>query len=60
MHIKHTYFRASKDFRSSVTFNESYRASFMRATPFLSGLACGIIVKKLKEIKFKLSQVIMV
>lgn len=35
----------------------SYRRSYMRATPFLTGLAFAFIVKKLKENKIHFSQV---
>lgn len=41
--------------RQSITFNGSYRASYMRATPFFTGLIMSFIVNKLKEKKMKLS-----
>ncbi|XP_060877768.1 O-acyltransferase like protein-like [Metopolophium dirhodum] len=37
--------------RTSITFNESYRASHLRATPFFVGLAMSLVIKKLKEQK---------
>ncbi|KAL5241672.1 hypothetical protein ACI65C_009082 [Semiaphis heraclei] len=43
--------------RYSVTFNESYRASYVRAFPFFIGIATGIIIDKLKENKVKFSQI---
>uniref|UniRef100_A0A2H8TW21 Nose resistant to fluoxetine protein 6 n=1 Tax=Melanaphis sacchari TaxID=742174 RepID=A0A2H8TW21_9HEMI len=45
--------------RNSIDFNESYRASYMRATPFFTGLAMHFIVEKLieKKIKFSLTTV---
>ncbi|XP_025193565.1 nose resistant to fluoxetine protein 6-like [Melanaphis sacchari] len=42
--------------RYSITFNESYRASYMRAFPFFTGIAIGVIIDKLKENKVKFSQ----
>ncbi|CAH1712092.1 nose resistant to fluoxetine protein 6-like isoform X1 [Aphis gossypii] len=42
--------------RYSATFNESYRASYMRAFPFFTGIAIGVIIDKLKENKVKFSQ----
>eukprot|EP00102_Acyrthosiphon_pisum_P008731 XP_003245760.3 PREDICTED: nose resistant to fluoxetine protein 6 [Acyrthosiphon pisum] len=41
--------------RTSTTFNESYRASHMRATPFFVGLAMSLVANKLKQTKTKLS-----
>lgn len=40
-----------------MTFNESYRASYMRGFPFFTGIAIGVIIDKLKENKVKFSQV---
>ncbi|XP_050533851.1 nose resistant to fluoxetine protein 6-like isoform X2 [Daktulosphaira vitifoliae] len=41
--------------RSSMTFNKIYRPSYLRATPFLVGIAIAFLVEKLKETKFKMS-----
>lgn len=43
--------------RTSATFNGSYRASHMRATPFFVGVAMSLMINKLKEKKIKLSLV---
>ncbi|XP_060865863.1 nose resistant to fluoxetine protein 6-like [Metopolophium dirhodum] len=43
--------------RYSATFNESYRASYVRAFPFFIGIAIGIIIDKLRENKVKFSQI---
>lgn len=40
-----------------MSSNKSYRLSYMRATPFFSGLATSIIVEKLKEKKVIFSRV---
>jgi len=50
-------FRFLENPRTSTTFNESYRASHMRAMPFFTGVAMSLIVNKLKETKKKLSMV---
>lgn len=56
--IEHTpNFRFLESPRSSKTFNEAYRPSYMRAMPFFAGLTTSIIIEKLKEKKFKFSQV---
>lgn len=52
-----TTFRFLENPRSSTTFNEFYRPSYMRATPFLTGMAISIAVNKLKEKKIQFSQV---
>lgn len=57
MMIFKTNFRFLENPRNSTTFNESYRPSYMRATPFLAGLAFSFIVDKLKKIKVKFSEV---
>lgn len=46
-----------ENIRYSATFNESYRASYMRAFPFFTGIAIGVIIDKLKEKKVKFSQI---
>lgn len=57
-HFKYkSIFRFLENTRYSSTFNESYRASYVRAFPFFTGIATGIIIDKLKENKFKFSQV---
>ncbi|VVC42233.1 Nose resistant-to-fluoxetine protein, N-terminal,Acyltransferase 3 [Cinara cedri] len=42
--------------QNSITFNESYRPSYMRAIPFLTGLGVGLIVEKLRKKKVKFTQ----
>jgi len=57
-HFKYkSIFRFLENTRYSATFNESYRASYLRAFPFFIGIATGIIIDKLKEHKVKFSQV---
>ncbi|KAF0687761.1 nose resistant to fluoxetine protein 6-like isoform X3 [Aphis craccivora] len=46
-----------ENLRIFMSSNESYRLSYMRATPFFSGLATSIIVQKLKEKKVKFSRI---
>ncbi|XP_060865910.1 nose resistant to fluoxetine protein 6-like isoform X2 [Metopolophium dirhodum] len=41
--------------RTSTTFNESYRATHLRATPFFVGVAMSFVADKLKKTKTKLS-----
>ncbi|XP_050521582.1 nose resistant to fluoxetine protein 6-like [Daktulosphaira vitifoliae] len=41
--------------RNSVTFDKAYRPSYLRATPYLIGLAMAFIIEKIKESKFKMS-----
>ncbi|CAI6366683.1 unnamed protein product [Macrosiphum euphorbiae] len=43
--------------RFYLSVNESYRLSYMRATPFFVGLATSFIVEKLKENKVKFSYI---
>jgi len=50
-------FRFLENPRSSTMFNESYRASHMRATPFFVGVAMSLIINKLKQKKIKFSSV---
>ncbi|XP_016662452.1 nose resistant to fluoxetine protein 6 [Acyrthosiphon pisum] len=40
-----------------ISVNESYRLSYMRATPFFAGLATSFIVEKLKENKVTFSYI---
>ncbi|KAL5241660.1 hypothetical protein ACI65C_009070 [Semiaphis heraclei] len=42
--------------RNFLSLNESYRPSYMRATPFFGGLAMSCVVEKLIEKKMKFSQ----
>ncbi|XP_022177145.1 uncharacterized protein LOC111038383 [Myzus persicae] len=42
--------------RNVLSLNESYRPSYMRATPFFVGLAMARVVEKLMERKVKFSQ----
>ncbi|KAL4143280.1 hypothetical protein QTP88_005631 [Uroleucon formosanum] len=44
--------------RNLISLNESYRPSYMRATPFFSGIALSLLVEKLKEKKVKFSQIV--
>ncbi|KAL4143277.1 hypothetical protein QTP88_005628 [Uroleucon formosanum] len=44
--------------RKILSLNESYRPSYMRATPFFSGIALNLLVEKLKEKKVKFSQIV--
>ncbi|XP_025193573.1 nose resistant to fluoxetine protein 6-like [Melanaphis sacchari] len=39
--------------RQSITFNRFYRASYMRSTPFFTGLAMHFIINKLNEKNIK-------
>ncbi|XP_026810739.1 O-acyltransferase like protein-like [Rhopalosiphum maidis] len=41
--------------RQSIIFNGPYRASYMRSTPYITGMAMSFIISKLKEKKIKLS-----
>jgi len=50
-------FRFLENPRTSTTFNESYRASHLRATPFFVGVAMSLVINKLKEQKKKFSAV---
>jgi len=50
-------FRFLENPRTSTTFNESYRASYMRAFPFFVGVAMSLLVNKLKQKKQKFSAV---
>ncbi|XP_025411241.1 nose resistant to fluoxetine protein 6-like isoform X2 [Sipha flava] len=43
--------------RGSTVFNQTYREPYLRAIPFIFGLAMGFIGQKLKESKFKFSQI---
>ncbi|CAI6365150.1 unnamed protein product [Macrosiphum euphorbiae] len=44
--------------RNILSLNESYRPSYMRATPFFGGLAVSFVLEKLKEKKVKFSQTV--
>ncbi|XP_060841889.1 nose resistant to fluoxetine protein 6-like [Rhopalosiphum padi] len=44
--------------RNILSLNESYRPSYMRATPFFSGLAMSIVVEKFKRKNVKFSQIV--
>jgi len=44
--------------RNFLLLNESYRSSYMRATPFFSGLAMSIVVEKFKRKNVKFSQIV--
>ncbi|CAI6365133.1 unnamed protein product [Macrosiphum euphorbiae] len=44
--------------RNILSLNESYRPSYMRATPFFVGLAMSFVVEKMKEKKVKFSQTV--
>ncbi|KAL4143275.1 hypothetical protein QTP88_005626 [Uroleucon formosanum] len=44
--------------RNLISLNESYRPSYMRATPFFSGIAIGFLIEKVKEKKVKFSQIV--
>ncbi|VVC41807.1 Nose resistant-to-fluoxetine protein, N-terminal,Acyltransferase 3 [Cinara cedri] len=46
-----------KNPRSSSTFSDSYRPSYMRAIPFFLGLTMGFIGPKLKERNIRFSQI---
>ncbi|XP_050428678.1 nose resistant to fluoxetine protein 6-like [Adelges cooleyi] len=49
---------ALENVRSSRTFDEVYRSSYLRAVPYLVGLAVSMLVETLKERKFKLPMVV--
>ncbi|XP_050052902.1 nose resistant to fluoxetine protein 6-like isoform X1 [Aphis gossypii] len=51
------YITYIENFRIFMSSNKSYRLSYMRATPFFSGLATSIIVEKLKEKKVIFSRI---
>lgn len=44
--------------RNIMWLNESYRPSYMRATPFFGGLAMSVVNEKLKAKKVKFSQIV--
>ncbi|KAF0764804.1 nose resistant to fluoxetine protein 6-like isoform X2 [Aphis craccivora] len=44
--------------RNVIWLNESYRPSYMRATPFFGGLVMSVVNEKLKEKKVKFSQIV--
>jgi hypothetical protein len=52
-----TDFRFLENPRQSIMFNGPYRASYMRSTPYITGMAMSFIISKLKEKKIKPSLV---